>query len=198
MDIRDLKTRILGPYRISHHPLCDNFSDHVYLIRGRKVCRGCTMQYSGMILAFLLILFGSLPIINFWRGWNDFQIGILLYILILPTISTAFIIKSRKVKDVARFMLGMAFTIAFILFLLTPNLLVKGFIAINFLPGYIYLQKRREIKNNEICEDCSEYEHTPFCSGFQIYTDRESIFFSQIQKGGIKDPFALPPDSLED
>ena len=198
MDIRDLKTRILGPYRVSHHPLCDNFNDHVYLIRGHKVCRGCAMQYSGMIIAFLLVIFGSLPIIDVWASWNDFQIGILLYFLILPTLFTAFIIENRKLKDIARFMLGMAFTFAFILFLFTPDLLVKGFIVINFLPGYIYLQKRREQKNVEICLECDEYKHSPYCSGYQIYADRESIFLSQIHQGGIKDPFALPPESLDD
>ena len=136
MDIRDLKNRILGPYRISHHPLCDNFSEHVYLIRGQKVCRGCTMQYSGMIFAFLFVIIGSFPIIDFWATWSDFQIGILLYFLIIPTLLTAFIINNRKFKDVARFMLGMAFTIAFILFIFSPNFLVKAFILINFLPGY--------------------------------------------------------------
>lgn len=198
MDFRDLKTRILGPYRISHHPLCDNFCEHVYLIRGRKVCRGCAMQYSGMIIAFLLVIFGSLPIISFWTSWNDFQLGILLYFLVLPTVLTAFIVKNRIFKDIARFMLGMAFTLAFILFLFSPSLFVKGFIVINFLPGYIYLQKRRELKNNEICEKCIEYERSPYCAGYQIYADRESIFLSQIQQGGIKDPFALPPESLED
>ena len=79
MDIQDLKTRILGPYRISHHPLCDNFNEHVYQIRGRKICRGCTMQYSGIIFAFLLVFLGSLPFINFWPR-NEFQIGIILYL----------------------------------------------------------------------------------------------------------------------
>ncbi|MHA1944707.1 MAG: hypothetical protein ACXAC6_02525 [Candidatus Hodarchaeales archaeon] len=198
MDIQDLKTRILGPYRISHHPLCDNFSEHVYQTRGRKVCRGCAMQYSGMIFAFLLIFIGSIPLINFWANWNEFQIGIILYLLIFPTILTALIIKNRKLKDIARFMLGMAFSIAFVVFIFTPNLLIKGFIFINFLPGYIYLQKRRETKNMAICMECDEFEHSPYCSGYQIYADRESIFLSQVQQGGIKDPFALPPESLEE
>lgn len=198
MDIQDLKSRILGPYRISHHPLCDNFGEHVYQIRGRKVCRGCAMQYSGMILAFLVVFLGSLPVTNFWVNWNEFQVGIILYFLIFPTIITALIIKNRILKDIARLMLGMAFTIAFIVLLFTPNLLVKVFIFINFFPGYIYLQKRREIKNMEICKECNEFEHSPYCSGYQIYADRESIFLSQVKQGGIKDPFALSPDDLDE
>ena len=198
MSIRDLKTRILGPYRTSHHPLCDNFIEHTYLIRGRKVCRGCAMQYSGMVLAFLLVILVSLPIINFWPEMSEFQIGVLLYFLIFPTILTAFVIKNRIFKDFARLLLGVAFSLAFLLFLFTSNLFVKGFIFINFLPGYIYLQKCREHKNNEICKECNEYEHFPHCSGYQIYDDREKIFISQVQQGGIKDPFALSPNDLDE
>jgi hypothetical protein len=69
---------------------------------------------------------------------------------------------------------------------------------LNFLPGYFYLQKRREQKNEEICKVCDEFEHSPFCSGYQIYQDRKSIFLSQAYHEGIHDPFALPPESLDE
>ena len=197
MTIRDLKRRIMGPYRISHHPLCNNFSEHVYILLGRKVCRGCVMQYSGMIFVFLLIIL-DLILQIFFSNWTEVEIGIFLYFLIFPTVLTVFFIENRLLKDVARFMLGMAFMIAFFVFLLTPNWLIKGFILLNFISGYYYLQKRREIKNVEICDVCHEYEHLPYCSGYQIYQDRESIFLSQASQGGINDPFALSPDSLDE
>ena len=95
-------------------------------------------------------------------------------------------------------MLGMAFTLAFFLLLITPNWLIKGFILVNFIPGYFYLQKRREKSNEDICIECHEYEHRPHCSGFQTYQDRESIFLSQASQGGVQDPFALSPDSLDE
>ena len=198
MDLRELRNRILGPYRISHHPLCDNFNDHVYKIWGRKVCRGCTMQYSGMILAFILIVLGGLPNINFWLNWTDLEFGILLYILIAPTLITAFFIDNRFLKDGARFLLGMAFSFSFVLFIFTSDWLVKGFILLNFIPGYFYLQKRREMKNEDVCKGCDEFQNSPFCSGYQIYQDRKSIFLSQAYHDGIQDSFALSPESLEE
>ncbi len=95
-------------------------------------------------------------------------------------------------------MLGLAFTLAFFLMLITPNWIVKGYILLNFIPGYYYLQKRREIKNEDVCLECHEYEHRPYCSGYQTYQDRESIFLAQASQGGVKDPFALSPESLDE
>ena len=195
---RNLSQKILGPYRISHHPLCDNFSEHVYHINGKKVCRGCVMQYSGMIVAFVLIIIGNLPSLHLWKFLNEFQVGLVLYLMISPTILTAFIIKNRKIKDFARFTLGASFTIAIAQFLFTPNLIIKFWIAINFIPGYLYLNKRRAVKNEEICQICPEYKNIPYCAGFQTYSQREQIFLSQIMQGGIKDPLSLPPDQLEE
>jgi hypothetical protein len=38
----------------------------------------------------------------------------------------------------------------------------------------------------------------PYCSGYQVYADRENVFLSQAIQGGISDPFSLPPDQLDD
>ena len=42
-----------------------------------------------------------------------------------------------------------------------------------------------------------EYQNIPNCSGYQAYSDREKIFLTQATQGGIQDPFAAPPDTLE-
>ena len=196
MSTRNLAQRILGPYRISHHPLCDHFKDHVYVIRGNKICRGCVMQYSGMIFSFISVSVGYF--LGWWVGLTEIQIGFILYILVLPTILTAFLVKNRKIKDIARFLLGASFSLAFILLIFTPDWLIKGWILLNFIPGYMYLNKRRAKKNNEVCSQCEEKEKIPNCSGYQIYADREKIFLAQAAQGGIHDPFALPPEKLDD
>ncbi|MHA1994220.1 MAG: hypothetical protein ACW97Z_06740 [Candidatus Hodarchaeales archaeon] len=155
------------------------------------------MQYSGMSLAVFLIFFDFFFQVLF-STLTEFQFGIVLYFLILPTFLTTFIIKNRLLKDISRFMLGLAFTFAIFLVFTSPDWIVKGYLLLNFIPGYYYLQKRRETKNEEICIECQEYEHRPYCSGYQTYQDRESIFLSQASQGGIQDPFALSPDSLDD
>ncbi|MFX0208884.1 MAG: hypothetical protein ACFFDT_23070 [Candidatus Hodarchaeota archaeon] len=196
MSTRNLDRRILGPYRISHHPFCDQFKDHIYVFRGTKVCRGCVMQYSGVIFSFFVIVFGNL--LDLWYGLTEFQVGLVLYMLILPTILTALWIENRKIKDVARFLLGASFSLAFIQFVFTPNWLIKGWILLNFIPGYFYLNQRRAKSNNQVCSLCKESANTPHCAGFQIYADREKIFLTQAVHGGIQDPFALHPDKLEE
>lgn len=196
MSDRTLYRRILGPLRVSHHPLCMNFEDHIYHIRGKRICRGCVMQYSGMVISLVIITIGAL--FSIWSELNEIQIGIVLYLLIIPTILTAFLLKNRVLKDIARFMLGISFTVAFLLLIFTPDFLIKGWIVINFIPGYMYLNMRRGEKNSEICENCEEYNNLPNCRGYQTYVDRERIFVAQAIQGGIKDPFALPPDQLEE
>ncbi|UCE14301.1 MAG: hypothetical protein JSV04_03770 [Candidatus Heimdallarchaeota archaeon] len=196
MSTRNLVRRILGPYRISHHPLCDHYKDHVYRFRGNKICRGCVMQYSGMIFSFFIITIGTF--FQWWKGLTEIQVGLVLYAMILPTLLTAFLIENRIIKDVARFLLGASFSLAFIQFVFTPDWLIKLWILINLIPGYIYLNKRRAKKNDEVCNQCEERINIPLCSGYQIFADREKIFMAQAVKGGIHDPFALSPDQLEE
>ncbi|MFX1536299.1 MAG: hypothetical protein ACFFDI_18945 [Promethearchaeota archaeon] len=154
------------------------------------------MQYSGMAFSFIVISLGYL--LGWWVGLSEIQVGLVLYFLILPTIITAFFVNNRKIKDVARFLLGTAFTLAFILLVFTPNWLIKGWILLHFIPGYIYLNRRRMIKNEEVCSNCIEYDKMPNCTGYQIYTDREKIFLTQALQGGIRDPFSLPPEKLDE
>ena len=43
------------PIILSHHPLCGEFDDHVFRIRGRYVCIGCTTVYPSALVALLLL-----------------------------------------------------------------------------------------------------------------------------------------------
>lgn len=194
--MKALKNRILGPYRLSHHPLCGNFREHVYVIRGKQICRGCTMQYSGMIIALLIIGVGFF--MGWWTGLADWELILLLYLLIGPTFLTAFLIENRLLKDISRFLLGMAFTTAFVALIFVPNWLVKGLILINLIPGYIYLNRRRSQQNEAVCAQCPEYPQIPHCPGYQVYAERERIFMSQAVQGGIQDPFAVAPEELQE
>ncbi len=192
---KSLYNHILGPYRISHHPLCKNFKEHVFIIREHKVCRGCVMQYSGILLALVFLICGTY--LGWWFRLNEIQIGLILYLLIIPTFFNSFLIKNRLLKDFTRLFLGIAFLIAIVLMIFTPILLIKLWILINFIPGYIYLNKKREKNNLKICSTCNEFQKIPNCEGYQIYSDRESIFLGQQLRGGIIDPFSVSPDLIK-
>ncbi|MHA2274048.1 MAG: hypothetical protein ACXACI_19570, partial [Candidatus Hodarchaeales archaeon] len=102
------------------------------------------MQYSGMAIALLIIGLGFF--MGWWTGLAEWELVLTLYLLIAPTFLTAFLIKNRIMKDSSRLILGMAFTTAFV-GLIFASWLVKGLILVHFIPGYIYLNRRRSQQN---------------------------------------------------
>lgn len=44
------------PIVISHHPLCGRFDEHVFVLKGRRVCRGCITAYPVAIVSLLALL----------------------------------------------------------------------------------------------------------------------------------------------
>lgn len=154
------------------------------------------MQYLGMATAMLIIGLGFF--LGLWTGLTEWDLVLVLYLLIVPTFLTAFLIKNRIMKDISRFLLGTAFTTAFVALILMPDWLVKGIILAHFIPGYIYLNRKRSQKNETICTQCSEYTQIPHCPGYQVYAERERIFLSHAVQGGIQDPFAVAPEKLQE
>lgn len=61
--IRRMASRIdRDPIILSHHPLCGRFDDHVFKVRGRSVCIGCSTVYpSALVTALVLLGVGPVP-----------------------------------------------------------------------------------------------------------------------------------------
>lgn len=154
------------------------------------------MQYSGMAAALLIISLGFF--LGWWSGLSTWDLALIVYLLIAPTFLTTFLVKNRIMKDLSRFLLGMAFLTAFVVLLLIPDWFIKGLILVHFIPGYFYLNKRRSQQNEGICTQCGEYPTIPNCPGYQVYADRERIFVGQAVQGGIHDPFAVAPEKLQE
>lgn len=193
---KSLANRFIGPYRISHHPLCDNFNDHVFIIRGKKVCRGCALFYPGVLLATIISTIGIFT--GFWKTWTEIDYIISLYTLVIPTFLTTYLIKIRKLKDISRFMLGIAYTLTLFIVILHPNWLLKVIVLIHIIPGNYIMNSKRSQKNNEVCDKCDEKEERPYCSGYKEYKIREKIFTAAEAQGGFMDPFAVDGSELED
>ena len=85
----------------SHHPNCSLFADHVYTIKGYRICRGCTNFYSGLVLGVVFyIIFSFYKII-------DVPLSLLIIIFtFIPTTFSVFLKLNRIIKDIARFSLG--------------------------------------------------------------------------------------------
>lgn len=167
---------MLSPYRLAHHPLCKKFEDHVYTIRGKKVCRGCLNLYSGMILGILLS-----PIVVFVLHidfWDAFIATNVMYIF-LPI--SAFLNPPRWFKDISRFLLGVAMISAGLSVILSIVALTKGMnwgaFAVIMITLFIYFASRayftkfRDRKNEQVCRNCEQFYH-PRCEGMVSAIDK--------------------------
>ena len=125
------KDKIKGIFLIlfSHHPLCGYYDNHTFSIKGFRLCKGCTMGYSGLVLG----LFWGF---SFHPGIfvvSQFLLANLVYFFIVELIEMY-----EPVKLFSRFLTGMCaglmifliFTVSFwlkitisIIFIMLANLI---------------------------------------------------------------------------
>ncbi|MCG3259019.1 MAG: hypothetical protein H7644_04695 [Candidatus Heimdallarchaeota archaeon] len=167
---------MLSPYRLAHHPLCKNFDDHMYIIRGYKVCRGCVNLYSGMIAGLILA-----PIMVFVLKvtfWMAFAATVSLFIF---TPISAFLEPPRLIKDISRFFLGIAMISAGLSIILSIVALAQAMnwwaFAVILITLFLYFVSRayftgfRNRKNEQVCRNCDQFYH-PRCDGMVDAVDR--------------------------
>ncbi|MDH5403874.1 MAG: hypothetical protein OEY49_15360, partial [Candidatus Heimdallarchaeota archaeon] len=102
--------------------------------------------------------------------------------LIIPTIFSSFFKPPRKIRDVARLLLGINQTVMLYVLLLALKELNWVIILITISPYILFsttLSKKRNKSNDDVCKNCSEVNN-PRCSGLREYYDR-----LQIINGGI-------------
>jgi len=172
---RNRRRRRLYPYRLAHHPLCSKFDDHVYIIKGKKVCRGCVNMYSGFLIGLILdpILVVFLNI-DFWIAfainWGLFLFTPISIFLNLP----------RVIKDFSRFLLGFALVNSVIIVALALVQMIVDFkwgaLAVLIITVLVYYFSRkyftilRDKRNEDICKDCEQFYH-PRCEGMGPSSD---------------------------
>jgi len=159
----------LYPYRLAHHPLCNNFEDHLYTIGKYKVCRGCMNFYSGMLIGIILAPIAIFVLeINFWVAFATTNI---LYIF---TPLSVVLNPPRIIKDFARLLLGIAMISSFLSIVLAIVRLFDGLnfgaIAVIIITPTIYFTSRfyfrglRDRRNENVCRNCEQF-YLPQCDG---------------------------------
>lgn len=172
---RSRRRKRLYPYRLAHHPLCSKFDDHVYIIKGKKVCRGCVNMYSGFLVGLIvdpiLVVFLN---INFWIAfainWGLFLFTPISIFLKLP----------RVIKDFSRFLLGFALVNSVITVVLSLVQMIEDFkwgaLAVLIITTLVYYFSRkyftilRDKRNEEVCRNCEQFYH-PRCEGMSSFPD---------------------------
>lgn len=174
------------PYRLAHHPLCDKFADHVYTIKGIKICRGCTNFYSGMIVGLILI-----PLLTVFLELSFWILFALNWALFVPTILAVILSPPRIFKDFSRLLLGVGMisaactiVVGIIYTIETSNywgLIIALLTIIIYFTSKSYLSKIRNRRNAAICMSCEQYL-LPRCDGMKDSYDR-AIGLLSLEKG---------------
>ncbi|MHA1910594.1 MAG: hypothetical protein ACTSYA_02760 [Candidatus Kariarchaeaceae archaeon] len=131
----------------SHHPLCGYYDSHTFNIKGFRICKGCTMGYSGLALG-LCWGFSVHPDIFVV---SQFLIANLIYFLIVELIEIY-----EPFKLFSRFLTGMCaglmiFLIFTVVFWLKFTTIIIFILLANFIAYFRYLSFKR---------NCSQ-----FCKG---------------------------------
>ena len=143
------------PMVLSHHPLCGRFDDHVFVLRGRKVCRGCATAYPVAIVALLTLM-------AVWPLPYDglFFLSVVAFILNLGR----FLVRRRIMTDILfNSLLGVSLAAVIASALTAPSgertviaaVAVFVFIAFNLLKGYRMFSTCRRCPSSPRFPDCS-------------------------------------------
>ncbi|WP_457916864.1 hypothetical protein [Candidatus Lokiarchaeum ossiferum] len=152
-----LHLRALRPILLSHHPLCETFSNdmHTFKIGHRKLCIGCFITYPTALVFYLIgSLSGLFNIFTTPQLWYfGFGLcGIYLFSILGLT-------KTKKIKMITKFLIGcgIAFCVAAIWSLSHPIRLRLIVIGIYFLIGHAFINTMRLLDIYRTCHKC-EYD----------------------------------------
>lgn len=186
----DVKKWIVSPLRLSHHPLCDNFSNHVFVIRGKKFCRGCTMFYPSLVLGGLVafvLQFHLLPTIT---------LGIVMTVLLLPTVVAQLFKLPRPMRDVSKAILGMDSGLGILVITFHPDLWARIAVILVAVPMIMIVETVRQKRDFNTCQRCPEFPNrlTYQCSGLKMVGNRMKIADLVLEQEEIPDLLAVNTD----
>jgi len=113
-----------NPDVFAHHPDHPAFKGHCWRLGGLRVCRGCLMGASGMVVGFLV------AVATLWPGrLTDEQTGVVFTAMLAPTVVTSLFGAPRPLKDAARFVLGVLTASAFVFLFIADTWLARGIVV---------------------------------------------------------------------
>lgn len=142
------------PIILAHHPLCGRYDDHFFIIRGRKVCRGCLTVYpTAAVGAIALILLGI----------TDFEVLLIASLALFSVNLSRLVLKRTKWSNVVfNVILGLCLSTTIFSMLNCPAGLVPLYypfvIAVYF--SFMIYRGHRMLKG---CRQCPHYASFPAC-----------------------------------
>lgn len=133
---------------LSHHPDCEHYDNHVLTIFNRRVCLGCTATIIGILSSLLIDLLVVLP---YFGLMNTTRVVIIPLLFIPAIVQLRIQIKSRRIKFMFRFFLGIGMYLVIQQMSRLEDLvsqLLGIMLIISFIFGYSF------IRGTETCEKC--------------------------------------------
>ena len=176
LDLHFINRWIDGPFRVSHHPLCEPFHNHTLKLFNKDVCRGCLFWYPGIIIGIL-----SIFALNVYST-DKFILGLIMFGLVLPTIMQLKFTIPRPIKDVARLLLGISTGLTILIIFGYPDLFVRLIVLMVFIVIYVPLTIVRNKRNESVCLVCPEYplRSELKCDGYKVKRQRIAIANTQL------------------
>jgi len=158
---RGLWWRHAGWFTFAHKPLCDHYQHDTFALGKYRICRSCTLVYSGFFATILcIILLFPLTVIT---GWVTLSLISATSILSYPPLYKG---HSRFLRDILRSSLGVS--IAMTLGLLASKQLIFGISAVAALGGFwLVFGRLRQTTKRSKCQTCPEYSESAICSGYK-------------------------------
>jgi len=139
--------RVKDPYLFAHHPGQACFRSHVWKLGGFYWCKGCLMSTVGGLLGLLLQL-----VFAWQQHIPDWQMGIALLLLLLPTLAAVLLRLPGWLKHGSRLLLGLATAAALLQLFITDSWHVRGIIVLSFIAIRQPLARYRKQRNRKLAE----------------------------------------------
>ncbi len=131
-----------NPDLFAHHPAHPAFAEHVWTVRGLRLCKGCTFTYAGLLLGACLY-----ALTRWLDSLSDVQVGLAFGAKLLPTLVTSLRETPRAFRLLARLVLGVLLASALIELVVTRSWAVRLAIVAVYLAARIPLDRKRRRGN---------------------------------------------------
>lgn len=144
---------VRDPILLSHHPLCGKFDDHVFKIRGRHVCIGCTTVYPSAVVAAVILIVS---------GQTSFGIVFPVALLSFAVNLTRLLVRSHRFSVLFNACLGVSLSASILSAFHAPEGLQLPIIIVGLSVAFSF-SLLKGYRVFAVCKSCERYGEFPSC-----------------------------------
>ena len=143
-----------------HHPDCNHFNDHTFLIREKKYCPGCSGLFLGAVIAvigILLYFIEGLPFKGLYSLYGQILFPLGVSIVFLALFMIVFLNLEKKLKFISNLALVLgSFLIMIGMVGVKKNLIMEIYFILLVIFWILTRISVSETFHENICRDCQE------------------------------------------